>query len=188
MTIDRYQAIREGWCPPDLTYGEIADICREWRGAGESIAFTNGCFDVIHEGHLELLAAARAKCRRLVIGLNHDAWITRHKGNGRPLQSAAIRRAVAHCMAQADLSIIFEDETAESLLAIVQPSVYIIGSDYRGQEILGAEHCGEVIMMDRVPGVSTTESIARATDATTVRQHFERANPSLSADGQAEGT
>jgi D-beta-D-heptose 7-phosphate kinase / D-beta-D-heptose 1-phosphate adenosyltransferase len=170
---ERYQAIRQGWCPPDLTYEELAEVCAEWRNRGESIVFTNGCFDVIHEGHLELFAAANEKGQHLVIGVNTDEWVAMHKGCGRPLQSAAIRRAVAHCMAQADLSIIFEDETVERLLAVVKPTTYIVGSDYRGQNIIGSEHCGEVIIMDRLPGVSTTALIARAGNASTVRQHVE---------------
>lgn len=173
---DRLDAIREGWCPPDLTHNELAEICREWRNQGDTIAFTNGCFDCLHEGHLELLTAARTKAKRLVIGLNPDAWVRRHKGPGRPLQPAAIRRAVAHTMAQADLSIIFEDETAERILAIVKPTFYIIGSDYRDLEILGAQHCGEVIIMDRLPGISTTARIADASQAASVRQHVERSD------------
>jgi D-beta-D-heptose 7-phosphate kinase/D-beta-D-heptose 1-phosphate adenosyltransferase len=170
---DRYQEIRER-CPPDLTCEELAEICREWRDQGERIVFTNGCFDVLHEGHLELFAAAIERCDRLVIAVNSDDWVARHKGSGRPLQPAGIRRAVAHCMAQADLSIVFEDETAERLLAVVKPAIYILGSDYRDVKILGSEHCGEVVIMERLPGFSTTELIARAGTSRTVRQHLER--------------
>lgn len=158
----RLDAIRNGRCPPDLADRELAEICREWRTQGETIAFTNGCFDVIHEGHLELLTAARKNAKRLVVAVNADEWVRKHKGHGRPLQSAAIRRAVVHSMAQADLTIVFDDETAERILELVKPSSYLIGSDYRGQHIIGAQHCGEVIIMERLPGVSTTELIARA--------------------------
>jgi D-beta-D-heptose 7-phosphate kinase / D-beta-D-heptose 1-phosphate adenosyltransferase len=158
---DRYQTIRSGWCPPDLTYSELNSMCTEWRDRGERIVFTNGCFDVIHEGHLELFAAAVEQGERFVIGINDDAWVTRHKGEGRPLQSAAIRRAVAHCMGDADLSIIFSEETAERLLQIVKPAVYIIGSDYRGRKILGAEYCGAVNIMERLHGYSTTAIVSK---------------------------
>lgn len=170
---ENFQATKDCWCPAKVTCDELAQMCQAWRSHGDTIAFTNGCFDVIHAGHLELLAAARVMGDRLIIGLNPDEWVARHKGHGRPLQSAEIRRAVAHCMARADASIIFQEETAERLLAIIKPTVYVIGSDYRGQAILGAQHCGEVIIMDRLPGVSTTASIARARDAASVRQHAE---------------
>lgn len=163
---ERIAAVRAGRCPPDLTSDELSHICSEWRHEGDTIAFTNGCFDVIHEGHLELLGAARSRAKRLVIGLNPDHWVRKHKGPGRPVQSAAIRRAVAHCLSQADVSFVFEEETAEQVLSIVKPTIYLIGSDYRGQEIIGAEHCGEVIIMDRLPGISTTALIAKANAST----------------------
>lgn len=165
---ERIAAIRAGWCPADITPDELREICSEWRNQGDTIAFTNGCFDVIHEGHLELLGAARSRAKRLVIGLNPDEWVRQHKGPGRPVQSANIRRAVVHSLSQADVSFIFEEETAEQVLSIVKPTVYFIGSDYRGQEIIGAEHCGEVIIMERLPGISTTALIARANAATEI--------------------
>lgn len=160
-TDDRLQAIREGWCPPDLTYPELQMICDEWRSAAERIVFTNGCFDVLHEGHLELLCEARKRGDRLVIALNPDDWIARHKGPGRPLQRADVRRAVAHRMADADLSIVFPDETVEQLLSIVRPNLYLIGSDYRTVNIIGSEYCGQVEFMERLPGISTTSCLNR---------------------------
>lgn len=165
MSNDLLQAVIKSWRPEDLTYGALAAICEGWRQAGERIAFTNGCFDVLHTGHLELLREARNRGHRLIIGVNPDEWIVKHKGHGRPLQPASIRCAVAHRMADADLSLIFNDETAERLLSIIRPTFYIIGSDYRGREILGSEYCGEVVMMDRLPGVSTTDTIRQAKQA-----------------------
>ncbi|MDB5386062.1 MAG: hldE [Planctomycetaceae bacterium] len=159
LSDERLSAIRKGWCPPDLTYEELQTLCDEWRRETRSIVFTNGCFDVLHEGHLELFSEARRRGERLVIALNPDQWITRHKGPGRPLQRAAVRRAVAHCMSAADLSIVFEDETVEQLLSIVRPNLYLIGSDYRDVKIIGAEYCGKVEFMDRLPGISTTSSL-----------------------------
>lgn len=161
MDSKRMQAILNGRCPHDLTYADIEAASHEWRESGQSIAFTNGCFDVLHEGHLELLKEARRRADRLIIALNPDDWIARHKGAGRPVQSADIRRAVAHAMAEADLSIVFEDETAERLLQMIRPDFYVIGSDYRGVPILGAENCGEIVIMERLPGVSTTATITR---------------------------
>jgi rfaE bifunctional protein nucleotidyltransferase chain/domain len=158
---DRLQAIREGWCPPDLTYAELQATCDTWRRDGQTIIFTNGCFDVLHEGHLELLCEARKRGDRLVLALNPDSWIAAHKGPGRPLQHASMRRAIAHRMADADLSIVFDDETVQQLLAIVRPDLYLIGSDYREVKIIGAEHCGAVEFMERLPGVSTTSCLTR---------------------------
>jgi D-beta-D-heptose 7-phosphate kinase/D-beta-D-heptose 1-phosphate adenosyltransferase len=165
-TGDRLQAIRDGWCPPDLTYPELQAICEDWRQHGQRIVFTNGCFDVLHEGHLELLCEARKRGERLVIALNPDDWIAHHKGPGRPLQRAAVRRAIAHRMSDADLSIVFEDETVEKLLSIVRPDLYLIGSDYRDVQIIGAAHCGTVEFMERLPGISTTNCLTRLLQST----------------------
>ncbi len=166
MTNDRLLAISEGWQPEDLGYSQLQAVCDDWRHAGQRIVFTNGCFDVLHHGHLELLREARNRGERLIVGVNPDDWIVEHKGHGRPLQPAAIRCAVAHRMADADLSLIFWDDTAERLLSIIKPAVYIIGSDYRNAKILGAEYCGEIAIMDRLPGVSTTATIMQAKQAT----------------------
>lgn len=165
MSNDRLQAISKGWRPEEFSYADLQAACDEWRQAGQRIVFTNGCFDVLHTGHLELLREARNRGQRLIIGVNPDDWIVKHKGHGRPLQTASIRCAVAHRMADADLSLIFEDETVERLLAIIKPSVYLIGSDYRDKKILGAEYCGEVAIMDRLPGISTTATIRQAKHA-----------------------
>ncbi|MES2791476.1 MAG: adenylyltransferase/cytidyltransferase family protein [Planctomycetota bacterium] len=166
MLNDQLQAVSTGWRPEILTYDALRATCDQWRQEGLCIVFTNGCFDVLHSGHLELLREARSRGQRLIIGVNPDEWIVEHKGHGRPLQPAAIRCAVAHRMADADLSLIFCDATAERLLSIIRPTIYIIGSDYRDQQILGAEHCGEVAIMDRIPGVSTTAIIMQAKQAT----------------------
>lgn len=165
MPNEQLLAIRDGWRPADLSYAQLQTLCHDWRQAGQRIVFTNGCFDVLHHGHLELLREARSRGERLIIAVNPDDWVVKHKGHGRPLQSADIRCAVAHRMADADLSLIFPDETAERLLSLIQPAVYIIGSDYRGKDILGSEHCGEIAIMDRLPGVSTTATIMQAKQA-----------------------
>lgn len=160
-TSDRLQAIQDGCCPSDVTYDEIQKVCEIWRNSSERIVFTNGCFDVLHEGHLELLCEARKRGDRLVIALNPDDWIATHKGKGRPLQRASMRRAIVHRMANADVSIVFEDETVEQLLSIVRPDLYLIGSDYRDVAIIGAEYCGAVEFMERLPGISTTNCLTK---------------------------
>lgn len=158
---DRIQVIHGKYHPSELSYADLQEICDRWRSDGLTIAFTNGCFDVLHEGHMELLKEARARADRLIIALNPDAWIAEHKGVGRPLQTAVIRCAVAHSVASADLTMEFPDETAERLLSIIRPQFYVIGSDYRGVQILGAQYCGEIVIMERLPGVSTTATIQR---------------------------
>ena len=165
MLNEQLLAIRDGWRPADLSYAQLQTLCDDWRQAGQRIVFTNGCFDVLHHGHLELLREARNRGERLIIAVNPDDWVVKHKGHGRPLQSATIRCALAHRMADADLSLIFPDETAERLLSLIQPAVYIIGSDYRGKDIQGSEHCGEIAIMDRLPRVSTTATIMQAKQA-----------------------
>lgn len=165
MAIETVQVIQGQQQASNLTYDSLKTICDKWHRDGQTISFTNGCFDVLHEGHMELLREARARSDRLVIALNVDEWITQHKGPGRPLQTAAIRCAVAHCVSGADLSLVFNDETVERLLEIVKPEFYIIGSDYRDAKIVGAEHCGQVLLMERIPGISTTATITRVKQA-----------------------
>src|SRR6185312_15107494 len=98
-----------------------------WRRRGLRVGFTNGCFDLLHPGHIHLLAQARAACDRLVVGLNSDASVKRLKGNGRPVQDEAARAEVLAALEAVDLVAIFEDDTPIELIAKVRPSVLVKG-------------------------------------------------------------
>ena len=137
----------------------------EWRRQGLRIGFTNGCFDLLHPGHVRLLAAARAACDRLVLGLNSDASVTRLKGEGRPVQPVEARAEVLAALEAVDLVVVFDEDTPVELIARVEPTVLVKGGDYTRDQVVGAELVeswgGEVILVDLVPGHSTTDMVKR---------------------------
>jgi D-beta-D-heptose 7-phosphate kinase / D-beta-D-heptose 1-phosphate adenosyltransferase len=137
----------------------------EWRKQGLRVGFTNGCFDLLHPGHVKLLAGARAACDRLVVGLNGDDSVTRLKGPGRPVQPVQARAEVLAALEAVDLAAIFDEDTPEKLISRVRPTVLVKGSDYTREEVIGREIVealgGEIILIDIVPGQSTTSMVER---------------------------
>src|SRR5262249_56983413 len=131
-----------------------------WRLEGLRIGFTNGYFDVVHPGHVQLLAKARAHCDRLVVGLNSDASVRRLKGDGRPVQAAAARAEVLAAMEAVDLVVLFDQDTPLELIRHIRPKVLVKGADYRLDQGVGGGGVGagggEGILVDLVPGSSTT--------------------------------
>jgi D-beta-D-heptose 7-phosphate kinase/D-beta-D-heptose 1-phosphate adenosyltransferase len=138
----------------------------EWRRQGLRIGFTNGCFDIVHRGHIKLLTQARATCDRLIVGLNGDASVRRLKGEGRPVQEVHARAEVLSAFEAVDLVVIFDQDTPLELIRYVRPKVLAKGGDYRREEVVGHELVegdgGEVILIDLVPGVSTTKIVAKS--------------------------
>jgi D-beta-D-heptose 7-phosphate kinase/D-beta-D-heptose 1-phosphate adenosyltransferase len=139
---------------------------QQWRAKGKKIGFTNGCFDLIHPGHVSLLAQARAKCDRLVVGLNSDASVGRLKGAGRPVQDETARAIVLASLAMVDLVVVFGEDTPDVLIRQLRPDVLIKGADYKREDIVGADfvssYGGEIVMADLVPDRSTSDLISRA--------------------------
>jgi D-beta-D-heptose 7-phosphate kinase/D-beta-D-heptose 1-phosphate adenosyltransferase len=137
-----------------------------WKKQGLRVGFTNGCFDLLHPGHVKLLAAARAACDRLVVGLNGDASVTRLKGEGRPVQPAGARAEVLAALEAVDLVVIFDEDTPLKLIERVKPTVLVKGGDYTRETVVGHEIVealgGEVILVDLVPGQSTTAMVHRS--------------------------
>jgi D-beta-D-heptose 7-phosphate kinase / D-beta-D-heptose 1-phosphate adenosyltransferase len=138
----------------------------EWRRQGLRVGFTNGCFDLLHPGHVRLLAGARAACDRLVVGLNGDASVTRLKGAGRPVQPVGARAELLAALEAVDLVVVFDEDTPEQLIARVKPTVLVKGGDYTLDQVVGRAMVeaegGEVILIDLVPGHSTSAMIERA--------------------------
>jgi D-beta-D-heptose 7-phosphate kinase/D-beta-D-heptose 1-phosphate adenosyltransferase len=136
-----------------------------WRHRGHAVGFTNGCFDLLHPGHVSLIEQARAACDRLVLGLNSDASVRRLKGEGRPVQSETARAAVLASLAAVDLVVIFAEDTPAELIAAIRPDILVKGADYRIEEVVGADLVqswgGKVVLAELKPGHSTTATIRR---------------------------
>src|SRR5689334_4308363 len=138
----------------------------EWRAEGLRVGFTNGCFDILHPGHVKVLTAARGACDRLVVGLNSDSSVRRLKGEGRPVQDERARAEVLAALEAVDLVVIFAEDTPIKLIEHVRPSVLVKGGDYTREQVVGHEivekHGGEVLLVDILEGHSTTSLVKRA--------------------------
>ena len=136
------------------------------REAGIRVVFTNGCFDILHAGHVRYLAAARALGDVLILGLNSDASVRRLKGEMRPVNTAEERAEVVGALKSVDYVVIFGEDTAENLIAKVRPAVYAKGGDYTRETLPEARivesYGGEVAFIPLVAGKSTTGIIERA--------------------------
>ena len=138
---------------------------QEWRRRGERVGFANGCFDLLHPGHISLLRQARASCDHLVVGLNSDSSATRLKGEGRPVQNENARSRVLSSLSAVDLVVVFSDDTPINLIQLLMPDVLVKGSDYEENEVVGADivknNGGAVLLATIEQGYSTTDTIAR---------------------------
>jgi D-beta-D-heptose 7-phosphate kinase/D-beta-D-heptose 1-phosphate adenosyltransferase len=143
----------------------IDERLADWRRAGLRIGFTNGCFDLLHPGHVKILAGARGACARLIVGLNGDASVTRLKGQGRPVQDAQSRAEVLAALEAVDLVVVFDEDTPLKLIERVRPTVLVKGADYKEDEVVGGDvvrkNGGEVVLIELVPGQSTTRIVER---------------------------
>ena len=146
--------------------GDLDPHLLEWRKQGLRIGFTNGCFDILHPGHVKVLTAARAACDRLIVGLNSDASVKRLKGEGRPVQDERARAEVLAALEAVDLVAIFEEDTPLRLITQIRPSLLVKGGDYTREQVVGHEIVeaggGEVLLVDVLPGFSTTSLVKRA--------------------------
>ena len=137
----------------------------QWRAAGERVVFTNGCFDLLHRGHLRLLARARAAGDRLIVAVNTDDGIRRLKGPSRPVQPLAARVAVLENLADVDLVVPFSQPTPMTLIEHIRPDVLVKGADYRRDQVVGGafveSYGGRVLLIPLVAGESTTSTIER---------------------------
>ncbi len=134
-----------------------------WREQDQRIGFTNGVFDLLHPGHVKVLAQARAACDRLVVGLNSDASVKRLKGPERPIQDERARAEVLAALEAVDLVVVFGQDTPLELIRRVRPSVLVKGGDYRRDQVVGGDFVeargGEVVLVDLVAGHSTTRIV-----------------------------
>lgn len=133
---------------------------RAWRGEGRRVVFTNGCFDLLHPGHVSLLEAARAEGDRLLVGLNSDTSVRGLKGEGRPLLPQAERAETLAALEAVDGVVVFEEPTPRAVIAALLPDVLVKGADWGADAIVGREEVeaagGRVVRVTLVPGRSTT--------------------------------
>ncbi len=145
--------------------GEAAEQVALWRAQGLRVGFTNGCFDLLHRGHLFSLDQAARRVDRLVVGVNGDASVTRLKGAGRPVQDLATRAAVLAALRFVDLVVPFDEDTPGALIEALVPEVLFKGADYAGREVVGADFVeargGRVELLPLLDGHSTSGTVAR---------------------------
>jgi rfaE bifunctional protein nucleotidyltransferase chain/domain len=156
--------------PPAPLHSKVLDLDellqRYGRPRSQAVVFTNGCFDILHRGHVEYLDHARRLGDLLVVGLNTDASVSRLKGAGRPINPERDRATVIAGLTSVDAVVLFDQDTPRELIAQLLPDVLVKGGDYLPEEIVGAQEVvragGRVVVAPLVPGQSTTDIVQRA--------------------------
>ncbi|WP_312420587.1 D-glycero-beta-D-manno-heptose 1-phosphate adenylyltransferase [Anaerospora hongkongensis] len=149
---------------------QISEVVDKNKAVGKILVFTNGCFDIIHAGHVRYLSEAKKLGDCLIVGLNSDRSVQELKGPTRPLNHQEDRAEVVAALAAVDYVVIFDERTAESLVNEVKPDIYVKGGDYRIQDIpeakIVASNGGKTILIPEVPGRSSTNIIKKITETT----------------------
>lgn len=139
-----------------------------WRAANKRLVFTNGCFDILHLGHIDYLARAADLGDLLIIGLNNDSSVARLKGHGRPVNNEMARARLLAALFFVDAVVLFDEDTPYELIRAVQPGFLVKGGDYKPDEIVGSDivkaNNGKVIVIDIVEGYSTSALIHKLTE------------------------
>lgn len=138
------------------SWEEIASLARNWKACGEKVVFTNGCFDILHVGHVTYLEKARNLGKHLIVGLNTDASVRRLKGETRPLVHELDRARVLAALACVDAVVLFDQDTPTELIEQIRPDILVKGGDYTPEQVAGREYAGEVRIIDFEDGYSTT--------------------------------
>lgn len=138
-------------------------VCEEHRARGERLVFTNGCFDILHAGHIECLLQAARYGDVLIVGINSDASVRRLKGEGRPVQSENDRAFILSQLRFVSHVAIFDEDTPESLIREIRPKVLVKGGDWEGKQIAGSDIVESVKFVPYLPGRSTTKILGGGT-------------------------
>ena len=151
-----------------ISFKDINQLLTAYRKENFKLVFTNGCFDLLHKGHLDLLSNAAAFGDKLFVGLNSDKSVKKLKGDSRPVQNEKIRAQKLLELKYVNHVIIFEDLTPQKLIHTMTPNVLVQGGDYKKNEIVGAKHvisCGGVVkIVPLTPGFSTTSIIEKSSN------------------------
>ena len=150
-----------------LDFDRVQRRVAEWRASGETVVFTNGCFDLLHVGHISLLEDCRRFGSKLVLGLNSDASVCRLKGPTRPIVGERERARVMAALASVDAVVLFDEDTPLELIQALKPNVLVKGGDYTVDTVIGHEdviaHGGRVEIIPTVEGFSTTNIVKKLT-------------------------
>lgn len=159
--MNHFQNIKDKIVTPDIAQALVL----LWQSNDYEVVFTNGCFDILHRGHIEYLAKAASKGQKLVLGLNTDNSVSRIKGPLRPVVDQESRAILLAAMAFIDLVVFFDEETPFELIKLLQPNILVKGSDYKPESIVGYDivtaRGGRVETIDFVDGFSTTSLIEK---------------------------
>ena len=142
-----------------MTRAKLAAFVKRAKAQGKKIVFTNGCFDILHAGHVSSIEFAKSKGDILILGLNSDASIKRLKGPKRPINKQADRALVVASLGAVDAVCLFTQDTPLELIKLVKPDVLVKGADYKNKEVVGAQFAGKVVLFPLLKGRSTTNLI-----------------------------
>lgn len=141
----------------------LARLCRGWQLKNQVLSFTNGCFDILHRGHIEVLTKAANEGNRLIVGLNSDASVRRLKGQARPINGEADRAMVLAALQFVDAVCLFDEDTPLELIQDLKPDVIVKGGDYTEETVVGHDfvksYGGRTVIVPLIPGRSTTSII-----------------------------
>lgn len=144
-----------------LSWKEMEDTVQSWKAKGEKVVFTNGCFDILHRGHVTYLQQARQLGDHLIVGLNSDASVKKLKGPERPINNELDRAFMLAALRCVDEVVLFGEDTPEELLSHLNPDILVKGGDYKPEEVAGRQYAGEVKILSFVDGYSTTGTIRK---------------------------
>ena len=147
------------------TLNEIIVLCTELKARGKSVVFTNGCFDLLHTGHVKYLETAKSFGDVLIIGLNSDRSVTALKGEGRPINVQMDRAYILAALEVVDYVVIFDEDTPYKLIKAIKPHTLVKGGDYEGKEVIGQDIADELKLVEFLDGKSSTQTIEK------IKQH-----------------
>ncbi len=147
------------------TWNEAKTQVEKWKELGGKVVFTNGCFDIVHLGHIDYLEKASALGDKLVVGLNTDWSVRKLKGQQRPIVQEYARARMMAAFSFVDMVVLFKEDTPQQLIEYLTPNILVKGNDYKEEDIVGGEYVksqgGKVMTIDLVPGFSTSRIIER---------------------------
>jgi len=151
-----------------FSQNKLSDLVENWKSENKTIVFTNGCFDILHKGHIEYLAQAKSLGDKLIIGLNSDKSVKGLKGDQRPVNDQVARALLLASMIFTDAVVIFDEDTPENIIKLYSPDILVKGGDYKSNEIAGADFVinngGKVKIIPLVEGYSSSNIIKKISD------------------------